>query len=243
MHNMDSHAFLDAPICPDKYPMIILSPPVGGQRQTYTQLASDMASHHHVVVTVDHAFQSGAIESQNGNVLFNLAGELLQPREANTGRVVDLMAVALHFNDSSNLQDTFWAPRTEIDPLNTFVFGHGQGGLIARMMVASNLLSAGGTLDNIIRMPAPYNERNMLYKPRHKKTQATKPQPTSKPGAGDDAGDPLGNIAGELGDSLGERLKNMARGLMKMMMDSFSSLICRVVSTLFTPKRREATKF
>lgn len=237
MHNMESQASLDVPTCPDKYPMIILSPPVGSQRQAYTQLASDIASYHHVVVTVDHAFQSSAIESENGDVLFNLAGELIKPREANSGRVIDLMAVALHFNDSSNLSPVLWSPGTEIDLANTFVFGHGQGGLVARMMVASNLLSAGGTLDHLVRMPAPYNERNVFYQPRHNGTSTIKPQPTPNPGTGDDTGDRLGDIAGQLGDSLGERLKNMARGLRKTMMDSLSTLICRVVRSSFTTSR------
>ncbi|KAJ4387710.1 hypothetical protein N0V93_008309 [Gnomoniopsis smithogilvyi] len=236
MHNMESQAFPDASICPDKYSLIILSPPVGGQRQSYTQLASDIASHHHVVVTVDHAFQSGVIELENGKFLFNLAGELVKPREANKGRVVDLMAVALHFNESSNFDPLLWTSDTQIDLLNTYVYGHGQGGLVARMLVASNLLPGGGTLDNLIRMPAPYNESNIMYKPRHKDGRATKPgpqpQPTSQPmpvpSDGDNIGDRLGDIADEVGSSLGERFKNMGRALKKTLMDSLSSLICRV---------------
>lgn len=224
--------------------MIILSPPVGGQRQAYTQLASDIASQHHVVVTVDHMFQSGAIEVASGD-LFNLAGELVKPREANYGRVIDLMAVALHFNESSNLDTLLWTAGTEIDLGNTYVFGHGQGGLVARMMVASNLLSGGGTLDNLIRMPAPYNESNIMYKPRHKGSRATNPgpqpqpalQPKPMPGVGDDDGDRLGAAPGGLGDSLRERLKNMARGLTKTLMDSLSSLLCRIVSIYFLAAR------
>ncbi|KAJ4406333.1 hypothetical protein N0V82_010134 [Gnomoniopsis sp. IMI 355080] len=226
MHNMVSQAFPNASVCPDKYSMVLLSPPVGGQRQAYTQLASDIASHHHVVVTVDHIFQSGAIEMDNGNLLFNLAGDLVKPREANNGRVVDLMAVALHFNESSNLDPLLWGPGTEIDLLNTYVFGHGQGGQAARLMIANNFLSGGGTLDSLIRLPAPYNESNIMYKPRHKKPTS---QPKPLPGAGEESGDRLGDNAGELENGWLDRIKNMARGLGKTMMDSLSTLMCRVL--------------
>lgn len=242
MHNMMSQAFPNASICPDRYSMVLLSPPVGGQRQAYTQLASDIASHHHVVVTVDHSFQSGAVETDNGNFLFNLAGDLVKPREANNGRLVDLMAVALHFNESSNLDPLLWGPGTEINPLNTYVFGHGQGGQVARMMVANNLLSGGGTLDTLIRMPAPYNESNVMYKSRRKNGGLTKPspqpQPTSQPkplpGSGNDSGDRLGDHAGELKAGLFDRIKNMGRALRKTMMDALSNLICRVVCITLT---------
>lgn len=238
MRNMESQALLNAPICPDKYSMIMLSPPVGGQRQAYTQLASDIASYHHLVVTVDHAFQSGAIELEGGSMLFNLAGDLLKPHAANLGRVVDLTAVSLHFNDSTKLDPLFSTPGTEIDVDNSFVFGHGQGGLVAKMMVADNLLSSGGTLDDLIQMPAPYNESNVLYKPRQKpSTTRPQPQPTSEPkaGAGNDADDPS--------DGLCERLKNMARGLKKTILDSLSSLLCRVVSTEIPIVRAKATRY
>lgn len=237
MRNMESQALLNAPICPDKYPMIMLSPPVGGQRQAYTQLASDIASYHHLVVTVDHAFQSGAVETESGRVLFNLAGGLLNPRAANLGRVVDLTAVSLHFNDSANLDPLLSTPGTEIDLSNAFVFGHGQGGLVAKMMVADNLLSSGGTLDDLIQMPAPYNESNVLYKPRHKPSQTPKlqPQPTSEPNAG------AGDDADHLNDGLCERLKNLAQGLKKTILDSLTSLVCRVVSTLFPTSRGQDT--
>lgn len=229
MRNMESQALLNAPICSGKYPMIMLSPPVGGQRQAYTQLASDIASYHHLVVTVDHAFQSGAVETESGSVLFNLAGDLLNPRAANLGRVVDLTAVSLHFNDSANLGPLLSTPGTEIDLSNSFVFGHGQGGIVAKMMAADNLLSSGGTLDGLIQMPAPYNESNVLYRPRHKHSQTPslqpQPQPTSEPKA--DAGDD----AKHSNDGLCGRLKNMAQGLKKMIFNSLSSLVCRVVST------------
>lgn len=242
MHNMGSQAFLDAPVCQDSYPMIILSPPVGGQRQAYTQLASDIASYHHIVVTVDHSFQSGVIELQNGSVFWNLAGDLLKAREANAGRVVDLMAIALHFNDSSNMDPLIWTPGTDIDLRNTFVFGHGQGGLVARMMVTSTLLSGGGTLDHLIRMPAPYNECNVLYKPRHNKTLTTEPSPKPLPISGHSSGDRLADIAGELGENL-ETFKNMARRLSKTMMDLISTIICRVVSSSSTLIRRGDLKY
>lgn len=229
---------LDAPICPDKYPMIMLSPPVGGQRQAYTQLASDIASYHHLVVTVDHAFQAGVIETESGSVLFNLAGDLLKPRAANLGRVVDLTAISLHFNDSTKMDPLFSTPGNEIDLANSFVFGHGQGGLVAKMMVADNLISSGGTLDDLIQMPAPYNQSNVLYQPRPKpSTTQPQPQPTTEPkaGAGKDAEDPS--------DGLCERLKNMARGLKKTILDSLSSLVCRVVSASFPTVRSIYTKY
>lgn len=229
---MESQALLNAPICPDKYLMIVLSPPVGGQRQAYTQLASDIASYHHLVVTVDHAFQSGAVETESGTVLFNLAGGLLDPRAANLGRVVDLTAVSLYFNDSANLDPLLSTPGTKIDLSNSFVFGHGQGGLVAKMMVADNLFSSGGTLDHLIQMPGPYNESNVLYQPRHKPSKTPSlqphPQPTSEPKVG------AGNDADHLNDGLCERLKNLAQGLKKTILDSLSSLVCRVVSTSFS---------
>lgn len=185
------------------------------------QLATELvASSNQVVVTVDHAYQSGAIELDNKKVIFNLAGVLIKPREANYARVVDLLAIAHHLFNQTNLDQPTWNS-AKISPNSTFVLGHGQGGLVAKLMVGSNIFPGGGSLDGLVGMPAPYTERNVLGtngtlpKPPHTgpKPPYTGPKPPSAPD-----------------QTIVDRLKKMAQGLRDTMLNTLSGLMCRAVS-------------
>lgn len=199
-----------------------------------TQLATELvATANQVVVTVDHAYQSGVIELDNHTVLFNLAGELIKPRESNYARVVDLLAVANHLYDQSNLDQSTW-DLAKINPNETVVLGHGQGGMVAQMMVGSNIFSAGGSLDGLVAMPAPYTEKNVLW---HNRTLQSKPKPkpTPEPTPKPNPSKPSPTVPSPQPpqpreDTIVERLKKMALGLRKTMMNSLSGLMCRIVS-------------
>lgn len=205
------------------------------------QLASELvATSNQVVVTVDHAYQSGAIELDNHTVLFNLAGELIKPRESNYARVVDLLAIAHHLYDPSNLLQPQWK-RARIIPNETIVLGHGQGGMVAQMMVGSNIFSAGGSLDGLIRMPAPYSEKNVLWHNRTLPSNSKpKPKPDPKhPNPSPTIPAPQPPLPQE--DTIVDRLKRMALGLRKTMMDSLSGLMCRIVSDCLLPDLKHAS--
>ncbi|CAN8105110.1 unnamed protein product [Discula destructiva] len=214
-HNIETQVLVNASTCgrDDPYPLTLLTPPVGGQRQAYTQLAVEMlASNNQIVVTVDHSYQSGAVELDNHEILYNLVGLLIKTLEAEYDRVADLLAVARHFYNKANLFETPAGTSIMIDLNNTFVLGHGQGGMVAQMLVGSNVFSGGGSLDGLIPMPAPYTEKNVLF---HNRTSSSKsaskakqsPEPRLQPTS----------------DHMLECLKNAVRRLRETMMGSFNA--------------------
>lgn len=187
-----------------------------------------MAANNEIVVTVDHSYQSGAVELDNHTVIFNLAGRFIKPREANYARVVDLLAVAHHFYNQSNLEQTTLADIL-IDPNSTFVLGHGQGGLVAQMLVGSNIFPGGGILDSLMPMPAPFTEKNVLYHNRTSPSKSKKPTPTLPHGP-EPTSPPKPLLPPHGDENVLDRLKRMARGLRKTMLDTLSGLMCRIVS-------------
>ncbi|MFD9903175.1 alpha/beta hydrolase [Streptomyces sp. NPDC059063] len=60
-----SHAHTDAPAQPLRRPVLLYSPGGGDPRTLGTGLAEDLASHGHVVVTVDHPGDASAVEFPN----------------------------------------------------------------------------------------------------------------------------------------------------------------------------------
>lgn len=210
LSNIASQAVLNASaVGGTEYSMTLLTPPIGGQRQAYTQassripcqrplpslslrvfstqqpcltvcdikLATEMvASTQQIVVTVDHSYQSGAVELKDHKVLYNLAGPLIKAREADFARAFDLMAVANYFyNLSGTGSASAWAS-FKIVSNNTRIFGHGQGGLVAKALVDEHIFADGGSLDGLVRMPAPYVEMNVLF------TKSVSPPATSLDG-------------------------------------------------------------
>lgn len=177
-----------------------------------------VASENQIVVILDHFHQSGAIDFGNGSVVYNLAGELIKAREANYARVVDLMATAHHFYNNSNFDQETWNC-VSINPNETYAFGHGQGGLVAQMMVGNRIFSGGGSLNGLVKMPAPYTEVNVFYR-NH--TGPSKPKPGPR----------------QNGIIL-DKLKRIALALKRIVLKQFNGIICRVVSHLKVMNREQ----
>ncbi|MEU0991616.1 alpha/beta hydrolase [Streptomyces sp. NPDC005953] len=63
-----THAYTDAPAQPIPRPVLLYTPGGGDPRTMGTAIAEELASHGHVVVTVDHPGESGAVEFPDGSV-------------------------------------------------------------------------------------------------------------------------------------------------------------------------------
>lgn len=226
IHNLLSQAVKDAPVCPDTYTMVMITPPVGGQRQAYTEIATELASNGVVVVTVDHSLLSGVVDVGDDIILYNLGLEMILSREAVNTYIFDMAAVERQLTNKTHSLNWNGMLGVEIDPNNTCVLGHGTGGVAALTMVANNMVSCGGRLHHRL-MPAPYTDEDVFYQPDSSRT-------ASPVDAEHELNRELTDVAGALNDAIGERLKNMVKGLRKTMMDSLSSLICRVMGTCGT---------
>lgn len=226
IHNLLSQAVKDSPVCADTYSMIMLTPPVGGQRQAYTEIATELASNGMVVVTVDHSLLSGVVEVDDNIILSNLGLEMILSREAVNTYIFDIAAVQKQLTNKTHMMNWNGMLGTEIDPNSTCVLGHGTGGLAAQTMVANNMVPCGGRLHRRL-IPAPYTDEDVFHQAGF--SQAANPVVDEY-----ELGRELTNVTGALSQVLGERLRNMANGLRKTMMDSLSSLICRVVGTCGT---------
>lgn len=94
LHNLMSQAVNNAPFCKGQYPMVIFAPAAGGQRQAYTQAASELASLGHAVLTVDHSYLSGAVESPSDEtVRLSTFGDWITPGEALRIQTTDLQVI------------------------------------------------------------------------------------------------------------------------------------------------------
>lgn len=142
----------------------MFNPPMGGQRQAYTQVATEIASHGRIVLTFDHSFLSGAVEVNENIVAFNLAHEIIHAAEAINTYILDMTAVKDHLTER-NGTFTSWSEMLEvkIDFNRTCVLGHGSGGLAALVMKAKNIVTCGNKLSDW--MPAPYTANDVFFTP------------------------------------------------------------------------------
>lgn len=161
LYNLESWALRDAPICPSTYDLIMLSPPVGGQRQVYTEIASQLASLGFLVVTVDHPSLSGAVEMSDGSFLYNVAGEAIEYREAELIQVANLRTVMDTLaSDELSMHSPLWTHEAMVSANNTCILGHGVGGRVSMLMVANGMVSCGMVLDDRMPMPGPFSQEN-----------------------------------------------------------------------------------
>ncbi|KAI7784256.1 paf acetylhydrolase family protein [Diaporthe eres] len=159
LHNLMSQAVHQAPSCKGQYPMVIFAPTAGGQRQAYTQAASELASRGHVVLTVDYPYLSGAVENQSDEtVQLSTFGDWITPDEALLIQTKDLQFVYnLLVNEEQPLSGLpFWTNDTTVQ-IDACIFGHGTGGKVARVMVETHMVKCGGPLEGILTLPAPFN--------------------------------------------------------------------------------------
>lgn len=110
-----THAHEWAPPSAGRYPVVVMSAPRGGIRTSLTTLAEELASHGHVVVTVDHPYDAPAVELwQTRRVIVPAdATRELSGDEAASARAADLGAVAHRL---PRIDDELINP-TESDPL------------------------------------------------------------------------------------------------------------------------------
>lgn len=167
LHNLMSQAVDGAPSCKGQYPLVIFAPTAGGQRQAYTQAASELASLGHVVVTIDHPYLSGAVEGQlDESVRFSTFGDWITTGEALTIQTNDLQTV---YSRLANKEQPLsglpsWTNDTTIQ-LDACIFGHGTGGKVAQLMVETHIVKCGGPLEGTLTLPAPFNRQKTAVKP------------------------------------------------------------------------------
>ncbi|POS71734.1 PAF acetylhydrolase family protein [Diaporthe helianthi] len=158
LHNLMSQAVSSAPACTGQYPLVVFAPDAGGQRQAYTQVASELASKGYVVLTVDSPFLSGVVEYPSKTVQHSLLGVAINEREA-----FDMLNIDLHFihKKLATANETFsrlpsWTDDVSVQ-LDHCIFGHGLGGQVAQMMVDTHVLKCGGRLEGFLTLPAPFD--------------------------------------------------------------------------------------
>lgn len=166
LNNLDSWALRDAPICPSAYDLIMISPPVGGQRQVYTEIASQLASLGFLVVTVDHPSLSGAVAMSDGSLIYNMAGEVIQYREAELIQLANLKVIMDNLsNDELSGFSPLLTQEALVNANTSCVLGHGLGGQVSMLMVANGIVSCGMVLDDRMPMPGPFSEENTPVSP------------------------------------------------------------------------------
>lgn len=241
VHNLESQALRDAPMCHYKYDLIMFTPPVGGQRQVYTEIASQLASLGFLAITIDHPSISGAVEMSNGSILYNVVGETLGFREAGLVQTADLNVVRAFVADASAEHSPLWAQTAEVNPNSTCVLGHGLGGSIAMRMIAKDMISCGMNLDNRMPMPAPFSEKDILSSTQ-KKNITSSYSGDSKPDADlslDYFEGKVESAAVVLGANMANKLQDFSNGMREFVVNEISRITCHVMGTCddFVAKR------
>ncbi|ROW07272.1 hypothetical protein VMCG_03845 [Cytospora schulzeri] len=160
MHNLMSQALEDAPVCKGEYTMVMFTPAVGGQRQAYTQAASELAFLGYIAITVDHLYISGFVELSDGTIQDVSHGDRTLVEQAGFEQLEDIK----HLGNSLTLGAV--ANRLPIWENQAFitsyfcVFGHGLGGEIADVLAWENL-TCGGHLEGLLTLPFPLDRGDL----------------------------------------------------------------------------------
>lgn len=161
LHNIESRALLNAPVCPYVYDLYMFSPPAGGQRQVYTEVASQIASLGFLVVTVDHPALSGAVNMSDGSLLYNTPGGVIDPGEAELLQVANLQAMLSTLTADEPLKNSsLGAQKFTVN--TACISGHGLGGRATIRLMDNRMVSCGRVLDNSLPMPAPFDKEDFF---------------------------------------------------------------------------------
>ncbi len=143
-----THAQLDAPTAPGRFPLVLLSPGFSMPRTTLTALAGELAARGYVVAAVDHAYESVGTEFPGGRVppcvACDRVGVDVEEAVVVEGRAADLSFVidALTGHRRAGLLAHV------IDSRRIGVAGHSIGGAAAMAtMAADRRVRAGVNLD------------------------------------------------------------------------------------------------
>lgn len=154
-----TYARIGAPVgALGRRPVVVYSPGAANPRTDATMLVQELASRGYVVVTVDHTFESPAVEFPGGRVeLFRPSG--LDPTERNrtalrvrvedTRFVLDqLHALAAGGNPDAEHRSLPPGLGRALDPTRVGMFGHSAGGFTTlETMLQDRRIDAGTNLD------------------------------------------------------------------------------------------------
>ncbi|MFI1757459.1 alpha/beta hydrolase family protein [Streptomyces sp. NPDC020571] len=143
-----THAQVDAPPAPGRFPLVLLSPGFSMPRTTLTSLAEELAAHGYVVAAVDHAYESVGTEFPGGRVppcvACDRVGVDVEEAAVVEGRAADLSFVI----DELTGRRRAGALARVIDPRRIGIAGHSIGGAAAMAtMEADRRVRAGVNLD------------------------------------------------------------------------------------------------
>ena len=120
----ETHAYRDAPVKAGRWPVVLYSPGLGDARAFNTGLVDDLVSRGHVVVTVDHTYDSSGVQFPDGRVERSVLYGM-EPSRDLIKTVVDTRVADLRFVLG---QLPHVASRYNLDLRRVAVVGHSAGG-------------------------------------------------------------------------------------------------------------------
>ncbi|MGW2487238.1 alpha/beta hydrolase family protein [Streptomyces sp. NPDC001606] len=156
-----THTADGAPARPGRRPVLLYSPGAGSDRTFNTLVVEELVSWGHVVVTVDHPYDSGEVEFPDGRVVVTRNDGTEDPAAAVAVRAADLRFVldCLAVLDRGGNPDAGRRPlprglRGTLDLARVGAFGHSRGGAAAAaVMDLDDRVRAGADLDGTVFGP------------------------------------------------------------------------------------------
>ncbi|UVS76341.1 putative dienelactone hydrolase [Actinokineospora sp. UTMC 2448] len=119
-----THAYRDVPVREGRWPVVIYSPGLGDARAWNTGLVDDLVSRGHVVITIDHTYDSSGVQFPDGRVVRSVLFDAEPSREL-IKTVLDTRVADLRFVLD---QLPHVAARFRMDLRRVAVVGHSAGG-------------------------------------------------------------------------------------------------------------------
>jgi dienelactone hydrolase len=164
-----THAYRDAPPAgrPHTLPLIVLSPGYTAQRSSLTSLAEDLAAHGYVVATIDHTYETYAIQFPDGRVATCVACANDDDQETFFPKLFQVHSADVSFvlNELTGRHPA-WPGGRLIDASRIGMAGHSAGGAAAlSTMLADPRIDAGIDLDGTTydQLPAGGLSRPFMF--------------------------------------------------------------------------------
>lgn len=144
-------AHVGAPAAAGKHPVVLYSPGLGDPRTWETTLVQDLASRGYAVITVDHTYESPAVEFPDGRVVDNSA--LLKEFQTTHDPIALLKKVMLaRSSDTEYVLDHLpQKVRRMLDLRHIGMFGHSGGGFEALQLLHDDpRIKAALDMDGIV---------------------------------------------------------------------------------------------
>jgi predicted dienelactone hydrolase len=127
------------------WPVVLFSPGFGVERELYSGLVEDLASHGFVVVAIDHPHDAGIVEFPDGRVV--IPASQMDITRALTVRVADTRFVLTEL--ARLARSGVFAGRLDLGHIG--MFGHSLGGAAAAStMLVDRRVRAGADLDGLL---------------------------------------------------------------------------------------------